>query len=232
MKNLAQQFQERNKKVAINRWQNSLSRQKNELPTTPESYYLRAMICGFLAGDGSVQVRAEKTITHYQIDFFPDDELMLQTYMDGINKIYNKSPSIRIEKRFFKVRVTSRLIVEDLLRYAQFGLKKWNMPNENLLSIPGAKEAWLRAFFSAEAYVGNDHIKVQTVNEKGMHLISKTLTELEILHHNYTYTPKKLNYSKVFIIMITSRLGLITYFKKIGFWHFRKTSKLREALGL
>ncbi len=94
-----------------------------------KSPYLKAAICGFLAGDGSVQVRKEKNFYHYQLDFFPDDEEMLKTYMDAIKYIYNKVPSIRRRDNVFIVRITSKVIVQDILRDASFGIKTWSLPN-------------------------------------------------------------------------------------------------------
>src|SRR3989344_4980622 len=158
---------EKNKKITIARWKKIHDKQREQIPQDKDSLIIKASICGFLAGDGSVQIRKEKNFFHYQLDFFPDDELMLKTYCNMIKRIYNKIPKITINHNVFHVRLTSKIIVNDLLQHAVFGLYNWNLP-EDFFMIKSAKEAWLKAFFSAEAYVAPNHIKLQTVNIKSM----------------------------------------------------------------
>ncbi len=205
--------------------------QKSKFPKNLNSMFLRSALCGFLAGDGSVQVRKEKTFYHYQIDFFPDDELMLTTYYGQVKNLYGKEPSVRIRDNVYHVRMTSRAIVEDLLENAQFGIKEWSVPH-NLFLVQGAKEAWLRGFFSAEAYVGPRSVKVQTVNKKGMEQISQLLADFKIDHNNYQHQPKNKNWSTVHIITINKIEARKMFLKKIGFWHSKKTKSLKESLNL
>lgn len=224
-------FSLRNKKVAIARWSKILAKEKQEIKNTPQILILKAAICGFLAGDGSVQLRKEKTINHYQIDFFPDDVLMKDIYLKAIYSVYGKCPFTRQQGKFYSVRITSRTIFEDLNQIAAFGIKTWR-PAHALFSLNGAKEAWLRAFFSAEAYVGPSSIKIQTVNKAGMLEISKLLNELSIDHRCYTYNPAKTNYSPVSIIFINRKNARRVYLEKVGFWHTKKTAALRKTLDL
>jgi len=180
----------RNKKVAIARWNKILNKERSNILTDPKTLVLKAILCGFLAGDGSIQKRKEKNFYHYQLDFFPDDIIMLNKYAEIVKQIYNKNPTIKRKNKFFTVRITSRVIIEDLTKYSNFGIQTWTLP-KNLFIIKGSKEAWLRAFFSAEAYIGPSSIKIQTVNKKGMKSISSLLKELKIDHKYYEYFPKK-----------------------------------------
>jgi len=220
-----------NKEIATNRWNRKIAKQKSNFSKDSNSIYLRSALCGFLAGDGSVQVRKEKTFYHYQLDFFPDDQLMLDTYYDFVNKLYHKEPSIRRRDNVYHVRLTSRAIVEDLLENANFGLKKWSLP-EKLFSVEGSKEAWLRAFFSAEAYVSTKYIRVQTVNKEGMIQISKLLSDLKIDHTVHGYKPKNKSWSPVTIVSINKKKARKDFLDKVGFWHSKKTKSLKESLNL
>lgn len=222
---------ERNKKVAVARWNKILSKEKENIRNNDVSLKLKSMLSGFLAGDGSVQIRKEKEFYHYEIQFFPDDELMLSTYCSIIKKLYGKNPKITRGHNVFNARITSKTIVEDLFKYSSFGLKKWCLPYE-LFRIKGAKEVWLKAFFSAEAYVGSNSIKIQTVNKKGMMSVSKLLNDLGIPNKYYEYTPKNKNYSSVGIIFILSKEARKLFYDKIGFYHSKKTETLKKSLGL
>jgi hypothetical protein len=224
-------FTERNKKVAEARWKKELSEKKKEILDNNESLFLKSVICGFLAGDGSVQIRKEKTFFHYQIDFFPDDHLMLKTYQDAIFKIYNKTCSVRRRDNVFAVRLTSRIITEDILKYARFGVKEWTLPHK-LFSVKGAKEAWLKAFFSAEAYVTDKIIRIQTINKEGMKEVSCQLESIGIQNNYYEYSPKNKNHSGVSIVIITKKAARKRFYDTIGFWHSKKTEALKKALDL
>jgi len=224
-------FSKRNKKVAMARWKNKHSKERQKIKTDEETLLLKASICGFLAGDGSVQKRKEKSFYHHQIDFFPDDELMKDTYMSQINEVYKKIPSTQKKNKFYNIRLSSKVVVEDLVKLANFGLKNWNLPT-SLFCIKGARENWLKAFFSAEAYVNSKSIKIQTVNKKGMQEVSRILKELGITTRNYEYHPKKENHSPVSIIFINKKEDRLKFFNKIGFWHKKKNKILKEALGL
>jgi hypothetical protein len=208
-----------------------ISLQKLNFSKDENSMLLRSALCGFLAGDGSVQVRKVKTYYHYQLDFFPDDKFMMKTYYDYMKIIYNRVPSTRIRDNVYHVRITSRAIVEDLLEHSQFGIKEWSMPEE-LFSIEGAKEAWLRAFYSAEAYINDNVIRIQTVNKNGMLAISKLLLSLGIENRVYYYQPKKQNWSLVTIVTINKKEARRIFFDKVGFWHSKKTKTLKKSLNL
>ncbi len=224
-------FSERNKKVALARWKRIADLERARIPTTNRALLLKATLCGFLAGDGSVKKRNDDDFFHYEIKFFPDDGLMLAAYLYAMQSIYSKKPSIRVEHNVFNVRFTSRVVYEDLTKYAEFGIHNWTVPNE-LFKVKGAKEAWLRAFFSAEAYVGPKQIKLQTVNKNGMLSVSNLLNDLGIAHKSYCYVPKKEEHSRVAIIMIMRKEARKLFLKRVGFWHKKKTNALKKSLDL
>jgi len=219
------------RKSALLRWRKKLENDLSKIPKDKKSLLMKAALCGFLAGDGSVQVRKEKNYSHYQLDFFPDDKEMLDTYCSFIKSIYGKSPTISIRYNVYNARISQKFIVYDLMKLCNFGIYKWNFPN-NLFKIKGAKEKWLRAFYSAEGYVNNKTIKIQSVNLKSIKIVSDLLNEMEIYHSYYVYTPKNINHSKVGMIFIGSFDSRMKYYKKIGFWHSKKEKKLKQALDL
>jgi len=222
---------ERNRKVANIRWEKVHNNERKCILNNEESFILKSAICGFLAGDGSVQKRKERSYYHYQVDLFADDIQMVDVYLKAINKVYNKNPSVVIRDNCYHVRLGSRVIVEDLFSISEFGLTKWRLPSF-IFSLDGAEEAWLKAFFSAEAYVGKDHIKIQTINQKGMLEVSELLISLGIENKVYYYTPKNENYSMVTIIRINKKSDLKIYSEKVGFWHNKKNIALKKALDL
>lgn len=215
-----------NKKVAISRWKRVMLKEREKIVHDKVS---KAAIYGFLAGDGSVQARNMGSYIKYQIDFFPDDSIMLKTYMGYIKRVYKKIPTIGRRNNMFTVRISSKTIGEDILKEARFGLKTWEVP-ANLLSNIESKKAWLKAFFSAEGYVNNRVIKIQTVNERGMMQVSTLLNEFSIKHGFYHYKPKNKNHSETHIIMISNKEEMRKFYYKIGFWHSKKMEILKRSI--
>ncbi len=220
-------------KASISRWQKVFTKEKGRIINTDEGFRLKALLCGFLAGDGCLEIRKEKKSghIHYDVRFFPDDSIMQKAYCDAIKYVYGKEPKITKKGSITCVRVLSKTVVEDLFSYANFGIYKWSIPLK-LFSVHGSKESWLRGFFSAEGYVGPRHIKVQTVNKEGIKGVSALLSELKISHGCYTYTPKKPNHSIVNIIMIHTKEARNIFYKKIGFDHYKKSCALKKSLGM
>lgn len=224
-------YSQRNKKVANNRWAKVFQEENKKIKSGVLATKNKAILCGFISGDGSLQERKVGKYVRYQLDFFPDDELMLKTYVDSIKYVYDKIPSVFEKKNFYAVRITSKVISQDFMKLANFGIKNWNIPKW-VLNKENLKILWLKAFFSAEAYVGKSSIKIQTVNKKGMIQLKKCLNELNIESKYYEYLPKKENYSSVHIIIILKKEARLLYLNKIGFFHNQKIIKLKESLGL
>jgi len=224
-------YSERNRKVAISRWKKVHELELSRIKNTQEIIRHKALICGFLAGDGSVQERKRKTFSYCQVDFFADDKKMLNDYVYSIKEVYDKTPTIKNENQFITARLSSKTVVQDLKKIASFGIKTW-LPPESLFSIKGTKENWLRGFFSAEGYVEPNAIKIQTVNEAGMTKVVEMLNDLGIDNKQYEYQPKDINHSKVHIIRITKKEALERFYNKVGFSHYKKATVLKKALGL
>ena len=219
---------EHNKKVAISRWSKIITKEKENIN---HNSVLKSALCGFLAGDGYIAIREEKKNKHYEIGFFPDDPIMLDSYCLFLDKIYHKKPQIRKVNKMFRVRLTSKMIVEDLMKLAKFGHYEWSLP-KSIFSTNKEIISWLKAFFSAEAYVNPKWIRVQSVNKKSLKEVSALLDLLNIENKIYEYNPKQIKYSSVGIISIHKKEARKKYLETIGFWHSKKEFMLRKALDL
>ena len=156
---------------------------------------------------------------------------MLEAYLFFIKRVYNLNPTITFRDNVYNARLSQKFIVHDLISLCKFGVHTWSFPVK-LFKIRGAKEAWLRAFFSAEAYVGKKVIKIQSVNIKSIKKVKNILSEFKIKSNYYEYLPKNKNHSKVGMLFLNERKSRLIYYKDIGFWHKRKSMALKKSLGL
>ena len=221
---------EHNRKVALSRWSKVHERERNLHNKNFETFPHLARLCGFLAGDGSMMVRIDNNGSkHYVLRFFPDHESLVEPFVESLFKVYNKKPIIKKNYKHNGLICYSKTIVEDLLKLAKFGILEWRIPF-NILVNKKSKIEWLRAFFDSEGHVGRNHIKIQTVNKKGMDDLEKLLLEFGIKSKRYTYHPKNKNWNDVYILLITAKQGRVKFLNTIGFNHKLKLTKLQEML--
>jgi len=131
----------------------------------------------------------------------------------------------------YSVRLTSKTVVLDMIKYGDLDTKKWRVPCKCYNNLTFALY-WLKAFFSCEAYVTEKVIRIQTVNKEGMQDIKKLLDCFDISSNVYSYVPKNPNHSEVFIIVIQKKSSRFKFREKIGFWHSKKSEMLDKALSL
>jgi hypothetical protein len=192
--------------------------------------HLKARIHGYICGDGSIFIRNKnnREVGHL-IKFYPDDLSMMNSFIKAMKIIYEKEPKIKKLKGYYSVIYYSKSITKDLLKHGPYGTKLWGLPKKLLVSKEAKKE-WLKALFDSEAYVGKDHIKIQTVNPEGMKDVKSLLQKSNIYTREYQYSPKNPNWSKVYIIRISRLANLKTYQEKIGFTHSQKNLKLKKLI--
>lgn len=145
--------------------------------------------------------------------------------------MYKKVPKVFEKQKYYSVRITSKTITQDILSLGDFGTINCRIPTVFLGSTKAIIN-WIKAFFSAEAYVNCDFIRLQCVNKEGLLEVSEFLNTLGIENKFYSYSPKKENWSEVFIIIILKKNARKLYFKKIGFFHNKKTMLLKKSLTL
>jgi len=221
-------IENRNKKVAISRWNKIHAFEKSKIKFDNKT---KARICGFLAGDGSVMVRKDNNNKlHYVVRFFPDHESLATLFVKDFQSLYGKIPKVTQKRNHMEIICYSKPVVEDLLATCKFGIKNWRVPFA-ILDSRKAKIEWMRSFFDCESYVGEDYIKLQTVNKIGMNEVKKLLNELGFNPSTYVYQPKNKNWSRVYILILNKGESL-KFSKLIGFNHKLKMKKLLANAGV
>lgn len=225
----------RNRKVAISRWKKEEDKFKCHLKSISKSKQYKickAKLMGFLAGDGNIDFRKEKNrknAIHHDISFFPDHDSMINPFVESFIYLYLKKPTIRKKRNFYSVRVSSKFACLDLLKTTSFGVLKWKVPT-NFLDTTKSNIEWLRAFFDCEAYVGQYHVRVQSVNKEGLKQVKALLEKLGIESKFYKYERKQKNWNINYILSINKKSMRIKYLNIIGFNHEEKFRKLKQYL--
>lgn len=191
---------------------------------------LKARLCGFLAGDGTVKIRVEnkrKNATHYEIYFYPDHPSLIKAYLEAFTELYGKKPLVKNEGNYYRVRTQCKVTCLDLLKVCKFGVHSWTVPF-NFLTNDKLKKEWLRAFFDCESYVGKKVVQLQSVNKKGLNQINNILKEFGIESKIYKYKRKNKNWNINYILCIMKEDARRAYLDKIGFNHDIKLTKLKK----
>lgn len=223
-------FSERNRNNVISRWRKI--HQKDILFINKNKFLnLKSRIFGFMAGDGNILLDNGSTCRHNTIRFFPDHLSMVKSFEDAMLKVYNKKPKIKKRINHFEVTLDSKPVVKDLLKYGKFGVSKWNIPPIVFNSKENEIE-WLKAYFDCEAYVHPKHIRVKSVNKKGLNQVKRLLSKLGINSKIYEYQPKNINHKTNYMINIGKREDRKKYMDIIGFNHTIKFKKLNKFLNL
>jgi intein-encoded DNA endonuclease-like protein len=184
-------FFERNRKAAIKRWASVFNKEKKRINENRYKFLnLRARIVGYLMGDGSVTIRKEKGSNeiHHTICFYPDNRLMLNSYLSAFLKVYGVVPNVLKWDKYYMVRVYSKAITMDLLNYGSFRSLEWRFPKQ--FSTKLEKKEWLRALYDCEGYVGPSVITIQSVNKEGLIDVCNLLKEVGVTGRLYSYNRK------------------------------------------
>jgi DNA-binding transcriptional regulator WhiA len=224
-------FSERNRANIRTYWQKRQAKERAWISNNSKNkLHLKALVFGYLAGDGHVGIREEKDLgAHNEAAFYPDDPSMMSQFLVALKAVYNITPTIRKHQNFYSIRFNSKVVIEDLLKNAAFGVRTWSIPHfvktdKNLL------KDWLKAFFDAEGYISNKVIRVQTVNEKGIKEIQKLLGLFHIKSRRYKYLPKNIKWSANHILVISEKESRLKFLNEIGLNHSIKLTKLKESL--
>ena len=91
-----------NKKNVQSRWDRIQAQEQAYIIKNKENYTLeRAMLMGFLAGDGNVPIGNKVSNFHHTIRFFPDHASLIEPFCNATKKIFNKVPKIKKLNGFF-----------------------------------------------------------------------------------------------------------------------------------
>lgn len=216
-----------NKLVAISRWRKIQEREKKFIrKNSISNNYLKMRLLGYLAGDGYVSVREDRTGIHHEIKFFPDHKSLIKPFVEASQKVYNKTPIVKKLKNHYMLRVYSKVMVLDILKEGDLRSHVWELPKN--FNNKEEKREWLRAFFDSEASVTKSKISMGSVNEKGMMQIKNLLEEFNIDSKIYRYIQKNENWNDVFFLNIIKKESMKNYLNEIGFNHSLKTEKLKR----
>jgi len=227
-------FTERNRANITSYWRNKQAKERALLQTNSINYVdLKARLFGYLAGDGYVCMRIERkrkiSKVHNEVGFFPDNTQVLSAFVEALDKVYSIKPRIRKYDNYYDARFNSKVVVEDLLESAKFGVKSWSVPSfvKSDLRLAGR---WLSAFFDAEGYITDKVIRIQTVNQSGIREIKELLDKFGIKSKLYSYSPKNPKWSKNFILIISEKSSRLQFLSEIGLTHKAKLAKLKKSL--
>ena len=210
------------------RWTKVQEEEKRIIESNKRNLHYKSRLFGFLAGDGNVFIGKTKSNCHHTIRFFPDHDSLIGPFCESLYKVYGKIPSIKKLHNMYWIVLDSKIVVQDIIKSASFGVKNWRMPYE-LFADRLCEAEWLRAFFDCEAYVSDSSIRIQTVNEAGTFQIKESLRKFGIESKQYLYHPKNKNWSNCHILVINNK-NKTKYLSEIGFNHSVKLNKLVNTL--
>lgn len=212
---------------AISRWKKVFERESKIIAINSSKYpYLKARILGYLMGDGSVSMPIESDgAIHYSVAFYPDDEVMLESFLFAFKKVYGRTPTVSKYNNYFCARIDLKSITLDLLNYGSFRSLEWRIPM-SIFNSKLANKEWLRAFYDSEGYVGKGSIVVQSVNYDGLVQVKNLLKSYNLNSNLYTYHRKNKNWNTNYLLCIMKKSERIKFLKEIGFSHSRKQNKL------
>ena len=219
--------QQNNKLVAISRWRKVHEKEDEFIRNnSSQNSYLKMRLLGYLAGDGYVSVRQDKTGIHHELRFFPDHKSLIKPFVEASQKVYNKTPIIKKLKNYYMLRIYSKAVVLDILKGGDLRSLEWKVPE---FKDEMEKKEWLRAFFDSEASVVKNKISLGSINGKGIMQIKELLGKLNIDSKVYKYSQKNKNWNDVFFLNILKKKSRKNYLNKIGFSHSLKTEKLKRC---
>lgn len=224
-------YSSRNRKVAIARWKkvHSKIRLKNKFSKE------KTAINSYLCGDGSISAREKHRC--YDIKFYLDDLNLAKRVVSLFQKEFNISPKIRPIKStihggigYYKVEISNKPVCLHLLKMGSYGSLNWRIPRElnNMF-----KKEWIKCFFDCEAHVNikKRQIQVKSINGQGLADLKTMIEELGIFPRLYgPYKQKGANHNPYSLLTIMNKKNVIEYYKKIGFYHSKKSKSLHDLV--
>ncbi|MBU3940386.1 MAG: hypothetical protein KKH88_00460 [Nanoarchaeota archaeon] len=191
---------------------------------------MKSLLCGYLAGDGSVSKYSYPNKSkHYDIRFYPDKLEVAEIYVRTFLEVYKVKPRIKRDNNYFRVSIKNKIAYLDLTSIMEFGTLSWRVPFSFFINEK-AKANWLKGFFDAEAYVGNRMIQLQSVNKGGLEDVKKLLEIFNIESKIYKYERKNKNWNINYLLTIMKKDSRKRFLNEIGFNHKGKLDKLNNLL--
>jgi intein/homing endonuclease len=125
----------------------------------------KAEILGLLCSEGThcckyipVETKFDKKRGKYytyvrgreMIAFGNLNKLLLKHFQDLLLKVYKYPTKITGVPTSLKINITKNCIINDLLRYTDFGYAKWKIPEEIMNGSSGVKAAFIRGLYEGD----------------------------------------------------------------------------------
>jgi len=222
---------ERNRKVAISRWEKIHSKVRIKNNLSKEKIAINAYLCG----DGNIKIR--KKGFYYEIRFYMDDLSVSKRIVDLFKKEFEITPKIRKMKSkvpngrgYYKIEICNRPACENLLEIGKYGSLDWEIPQKLNKEL---KKEWVKCFFDCEAHVNlhRKQIQVKSINSEGLSNVKSILEDFGISSKIYgPYKQKKEQHNDYSLLTILRKEGIRKYAKLIGFYHSHKTKSLKRII--
>ena len=190
----------------------------------------KSRIIAHSIGDGCVYKNKHDYIIKYEVidkellDSFEKD--MLKVY--GLSLTKGSNPSGKTGKLIPYVKLRSKLVYEDLLKYSTYFSKDWKIYSKILTSSKEIKREFLKSFFDDEGSIfeinNRPILRLYSINLEGLKQIQNMLLEFDIKVKEQAGYGLKRN---VYALVIKD---LELFYKEIGFNLERKQKKLRELI--
>ncbi len=188
------------------------------LHITPEKAEMLGLLCAegchyrYVSRHYEYQPKRQRSfhrvVSKERIEFTNKNEALIQHFQLLVNSCYGYMAKSRKSGSCFKVSIIKKSVIDDILKYTDFGHFKWNVPKEVVKGNINVKAAFVRGFFYGDGSYTNTvkakRITLWSVNLKGLEQISHMLDSLKIEHHIYSYNPKK-PWKTIFNIAIYKR---------------------------
>jgi len=191
---------------------------------------LKAEILGFLSAEGcevkyttNYQYKDKRrpkayiyTSSFHRIIFTNKDPYLINRFIFLMKKVYNYNAKVRSNGN---IEINVKDIRDDLLKYSNFGSRRWSVPKIVFDGNLNIKKSWIRAYGDGDGSVEipRKRIFFKSVNLKGLKQVQILLKSLDI--NSYIRGP----YANAYIL-ITKEIK--KYAKIIGFIHKKRLEKL------
>lgn len=109
-----------------------------------------------------------------------------------------------------------------------FSSLNWRIPNW-VINNPENTREWIRVFFDSGAHVNAREIRVQSVNENGLHQVKLMLERFGIASREYSYKRKNKRWNINYHLVISGQVNRSNFLKRVGFNHIKKLNKISNA---
>lgn len=205
---------------------------------------VKSWLLGFLAGDGAIDYRPG---TICRVTAHIGGRELLDEVVSAFERCYEgANPRSRCDEPGGKgslrqqdynyVRCDQKMLVEDLLSFAPFGLRRWHVPVAVQQGSEEIRGAWLRGFFDADGdaiYDPEQHVRcveAHSVNRTALRQVVKLLQGVGVQNTWHARPPREGCPSIVYTVRVSYHEDLERFAKVVSFASESKRRVLEQAL--